>query len=622
MFGSTVLEVVIGLVFLYLSLSLICSALNEYYSALFSRRATHLRDSLFSIFNKDDPRGLSFLVDFYTHPLISGLSPAKRAVTSTAARASAATSVRYLVPGLPWYQAAVVFPARVWADLAGRVARWAGYAIGALRWVIDAFRDPYGVGGFFSGMRKELADAARSTPTYIPDRAFSGALFAVLASDGDALRRLRVELRVQLADINKVVQSLADPKTANALARGLVEADRSLGVKVGAARTPEVIMDAARDELAKLIAIIPANSPDRLALDARGRIEKALEAVLAAGPRIPSPEQVRDHVWTTLEASLRRLEASFASLPAGALQAGLVAKAQQSSAGLAAAKATPPMSLEQARAAASRAFAEIRGTIDGLNAQVGWQTAAGWVEREVAALAASETDLITIAKLRDAVQALPESDIRAALLSLMDEVGDDLERVKRNIQVWYNDSMERVSGWYKRNTQVILALIAVGIAGALNADTIAIAERLWTDSTLRANVNAVAKSVDPATLAIKPADPNPKEAESTADDLNRAAKTILKESNLPLGWDPDELDRVGFGKRTLASLRSFQRPAWDETKTEALLVKLLGLGLTAIAVSMGAPFWFDILNKLVNVRTAGLQPQKTTDRPVVAAPKA
>src|SRR6516162_9933779 len=75
MFGSTVLEIALGLTMLYLGLSVVCSALNEYLSAVMGRRATHLRDALFGLLNKDDPKGRRMIALFFSHPLIGGLSP-------------------------------------------------------------------------------------------------------------------------------------------------------------------------------------------------------------------------------------------------------------------------------------------------------------------------------------------------------------------------------------------------------------------------------------------------------------------------------------------------------------------------------------------------------------------
>ena len=40
-------------------------------------------------------------------------------------------------------------------------------------------------------------------------------------------------------------------------------------------------------------------------------------------------------------------------------------------------------------------------------------------------------------------------------------------------------------------------------------------------------------------------------------------------------------------------------------------IKIAGLLITALAASMGAPFWFDLVNKLVNLRSAGKVPPKS-----------
>jgi hypothetical protein len=45
------------------------------------------------------------------------------------------------------------------------------------------------------------------------------------------------------------------------------------------------------------------------------------------------------------------------------------------------------------------------------------------------------------------------------------------------------------------------------------------------------------------------------------------------------------------------------------------LARLLGWMLTILAISLGAPFWFDMLNKLVNVRSAGKSPDEAAKTP-------
>jgi hypothetical protein len=58
---------------------------------------------------------------------------------------------------------------------------------------------------------------------------------------------------------------------------------------------------------------------------------------------------------------------------------------------------------------------------------------------------------------------------------------------------------------------------------------------------------------------------------------------VLTDLGIPMGWTKDNIP-------------SSEGHVWW---TIALwLLKVIGIGLTAIATSLGAPFWFDILNKV------------------------
>src|ERR1017187_7249588 len=71
MFGSEVLDVAIGLVFIYLVLSLICSAACELIESFWKRRARYLRRGLQELF--DDPKDIGLVAEIYRHPLVSSL---------------------------------------------------------------------------------------------------------------------------------------------------------------------------------------------------------------------------------------------------------------------------------------------------------------------------------------------------------------------------------------------------------------------------------------------------------------------------------------------------------------------------------------------------------------------
>jgi hypothetical protein len=75
---------------------------------------------------------------------------------------------------------------------------------------------------------------------------------------------------------------------------------------------------------------------------------------------------------------------------------------------------------------------------------------------------------------------------------VLENAKDDLNRAKANLATWYDGTMDRASGWYKRRTQRILFFIGLITAIALNIDPITIAHRLRQDDALRATIVAEA----------------------------------------------------------------------------------------------------------------------------------
>ena len=72
MFGSNVLEVAIGVIFVYLLLSLICTALNEGVASLLDKRSGNLFEGVKNLFN--DPKFTGLAQQLYNHGLIAGTS--------------------------------------------------------------------------------------------------------------------------------------------------------------------------------------------------------------------------------------------------------------------------------------------------------------------------------------------------------------------------------------------------------------------------------------------------------------------------------------------------------------------------------------------------------------------
>ena len=89
-------------------------------------------------------------------------------------------------------------------------------------------------------------------------------------------------------------------------------------------------------------------------------------------------------------------------------------------------------------------------------------------------------------------------DVRPGLIALVDAAGDDVAKARENIETWFNNSMDRVSSWYKRRTQVIILILGLVIAVATNADSITIAQKLSTDEDLRESLVAAAQEYSKA----------------------------------------------------------------------------------------------------------------------------
>ncbi|OLY93998.1 hypothetical protein SAMN05444008_110194 [Cnuella takakiae] len=177
---------------------------------------------------------------------------------------------------------------------------------------------------------------------------------------------------------------------------------------------------------------------------------------------------------------------------------------------------------------------------------------------------------------------------------------NEMELFRSKLELWYDSTMDRLAGTLKRKysqpfTGIVVALVVI----CMNADSISIAKYLYNNPTAREELVAQANQVvahpqrikDPIqTAAITgPSIKTPDELQATTDSLIReirTARTMLA-ANLPLGWDH------------------------DQTQGGMWFTKIIGLLATMLAAFMGAPFWFDVLNKIANIRGTGPKPGST-----------
>jgi hypothetical protein len=214
--------------------------------------------------------------------------------------------------------------------------------------------------------------------------------------------------------------------------------------------------------------------------------------------------------------------------------------------------------------------------------------------------------LDVLSNIRAKVENLPDgSDLRKTLLILIDDAGDSLEKLRGNVEKWFNDSMDRVSGWYKRKAQFVILILAITVTVLANADTIQIAKALSIDPALRENLVTQAQGFLEKQAAAQPnqaAKPNNVGEVSSGEDSDSATLTVRgASSDSPSKRIQNALQEV---QQTTLPLGWKSRPEGREW-----INKIIGLLLTALAASMGAPFWFDKLQKVANIRAAGASPR-------------
>ena len=163
----------------------------------------------------------------------------------------------------------------------------------------------------------------------------------------------------------------------------------------------------------------------------------------------------------------------------------------------------------------------------------------------------------------------------------------DYRRLLEATDAWFDRQMDRVSGWYRRNAQWNLIAIGVILAFGFGIDSIHIASRLYAGGKIRGAI-ADRLGVDYRRAQTDPAITSAPNADARAARLAQLLESDL--DDVPLSGFVD-LDLRDFFWRRFTNVHAF-----------------VGALLTALAISLGAPFWFDVLGGLVNVRMSGAKP--------------
>ena len=216
------------------------------------------------------------------------------------------------------------------------------------------------------------------------------------------------------------------------------------------------------------------------------------------------------------------------------------------------------------------------------------------------------------------------------LNSLWTDADGDIERFKISIEDWFDETMERASGWYKKYIQVILLFIGLAIAVVFNVDTLEIVNKLEKDPEIREQLvqqadNFVAahpnldkelieakmrhakllEIISKKTSAGDSIDPSIEEQKVIAyEQLKVKQDSLMNAADLLIKEDLNKVNNL-LGQQ----IWSYEWRGWP-----IFFQSLFGWFITAIALSLGAPFWFDLLNKLMKLRSSvnssKVEPQK------------
>jgi len=227
-------------------------------------------------------------------------------------------------------------------------------------------------------------------------------------------------------------------------------------------------------------------------------------------------------------------------------------------------------------------------------------------------------------------------DLKIALKTFVISSAAKADNLRKEVEDWFDETMGRLNGWYSRKARLISFAIGIVLAVGLNIDTMVIADSLWRDPSLRAGVTSYVEShwqeYEPAasnetgdSIAVKkfPITLPGRTAVPMSDSL-RAGKriqqltTALAAVKLPIGGY-----RAHFKESVAKAERDKGSGTWGAIKFTLnwVLEHLLGWLMTAVAVSLGAPFWFDVLKKFINLRSAGLVPKTSKEEEAAVAAK-
>jgi hypothetical protein len=208
-----------------------------------------------------------------------------------------------------------------------------------------------------------------------------------------------------------------------------------------------------------------------------------------------------------------------------------------------------------------------------------------------------ESGPTTMTTISGNIAKLPDNmPLKTSLQALAGNAGTDISRFRTAVEQWYDDHMDRVSGWYKRYVAKITLVIGAVLVLLLNINALTIGRTLYTQSTVSRAIS---------TVAAKGADCPASQTRQDCLAALQAELSAAATAGLPIGWGTVRDCTAGARCNWLDQRGIFSRhgnSGWQ------LVLVLVGFLIMIIALVPGARFWFGLLSKLGTLRAAGPKP--------------
>src|ERR1700730_12495090 len=181
----------------------------------------------------------------------------------------------------------------------------------------------------------------------------------------------------------------------------------------------------------------------------------------------------------------------------------------------------------------------------------------------------------------EVVAKIQDPQLNAAIEALWAASSQDIDKFKNNIAVWFDNSMDRVSGWYKRRTQWVSFFVALAIAAIFNVNVLYESAQIWTRPAVIADLTTLHFEANQDAM-------KPDQAAATASKLFNALEPAFL-----IGWvkgpEPHDLP--------------------------SSYIAIASWIIVAGAALFGASFWFDILQRITHLKGTGRVPERSVAAP-------